>query len=121
MGDYCRYAFDVDEETESFTNRRVFAFTDTRTPDGEFSPSFHPAQCTDTQISGVHVDTNGYVYAGTGEGVEVFNSQGTLVGKIFLGISLANFGWAGPGRMVIMAGTKLYVVRLKSAETKQAW
>ncbi|KIY70133.1 D-lactonohydrolase-like protein, partial [Cylindrobasidium torrendii FP15055 ss-10] len=91
------YAFDVDEKTESFKNRRVFAYIDMKIPDG------------------LHVDAQGYVYAGTGDGVQVvFDTTGTLIGKFFLGVTSANFGWAGPGRLIIMAETKVYLVRIKS-------
>ena len=48
-----RYAFDVDEKTQVFTNRRMFAWVDTGVPDG------------------VQVDSNGNVYASCGDGVQV--------------------------------------------------
>jgi gluconolactonase len=48
-----RYAFDVDPNSHAFTNRRVFAYADTGIPDG------------------IQVDTEGNVYSGTGDGVNV--------------------------------------------------
>jgi len=48
-----RYAFDVDPETQTFLNRRVFAYVDTGIPDG------------------VQIDKDGNVYAGCGDGVQV--------------------------------------------------
>jgi len=42
----------------------------------------------------------------------VWNPAGTLIGKIFLGTTSANFRFAGKGRMVIAAETKLYYVEL---------
>jgi gluconolactonase len=48
-----RYAFDVDEKTEAFHNRRVFAYCDTGIPDG------------------LQVDTRDNLYAGCGDGVQV--------------------------------------------------
>lgn len=54
----------------------------------------------------------GNVYAGCGDGVQVWNPAGTLIGKIFLGATSANFRFAGKGRMVIAAETKLYYVTL---------
>ena len=47
------YAFDVDPTTQAFTNRRVFAYVDTGIADG------------------IQLDTQGNVYSGTGEGVQV--------------------------------------------------
>jgi gluconolactonase len=95
-----------------FTNRRVLAWVDTGVPDG------------------VQVDSNGNVYASCGDGVQVcfcfvgelfqslkrqsttqvFNPSGVLLGKIFLGTTSANHIFAGPGRMVILAETKIYLV-----------
>ena len=48
-----RYAFDVDPESQTFLNRRVFAYVDTGIPDG------------------IQIDKNGNVYAGCGDGVQV--------------------------------------------------
>ena len=48
-----RYAFDVDPDSQTFLNRRVFAYVDTGVPDG------------------VQIDKNGNVYAGCGDGVQV--------------------------------------------------
>ena len=47
------YAFDVDPHTQVFVNRRVFAYADTGVPDG------------------VQVNTDGNVYSGCGDGVQV--------------------------------------------------
>jgi gluconolactonase len=48
-----RYAFDVDETSQTFLNRRVFAYIDTGIPDG------------------IQVDMAGNVYSGCGDGVQV--------------------------------------------------
>ncbi|KAI9146296.1 hypothetical protein BKA69DRAFT_1120775 [Paraphysoderma sedebokerense] len=59
------YAFDVDKSNGwKFSNRRLFAVADVGIPDG------------------IKVDKNGNVYVGTGEGVVVYNQNGTLLGKI---------------------------------------
>lgn len=63
----------------------------------------------------MHVDTNGNVYAGCGDGVRVWNPSGKLLGTIFLGTTSANFQFAGAGRMIIGAETKLYYVTLAAA------
>ena len=48
-----RYAFDVDPDSLTFLNRRIFAYADTGIPDG------------------IQIDKNGNVYAGCGDGVQV--------------------------------------------------
>jgi gluconolactonase len=92
------YAFDVDPRTQAFTNRRVFAYADTGVPDG------------------VQVDQNGNVYAGCGDGVNVWNDEGTLIGKFFIGTTSANMIFAGDGRLVIMAETKIFVAKIAAKE-----
>lgn len=87
------YRFDVQEDG-TFTNRMTFAYVTAGVPDG------------------VHCDSNGYVYAGCGDGVHVWNQAGTLIGKIYLGSTTANFQFAGDGRMVIAAETKLFYATL---------
>ena len=78
----------------TFENRKTFAYYSPGLPDG------------------IHVDSNGNVYAGVGDGVAVWNESGVLLGKIFLGTTSANFNFAGQGRMVICAETELYYVTL---------
>ncbi|EEB97353.1 hypothetical protein MPER_03344, partial [Moniliophthora perniciosa FA553] len=60
------YAFDVDPVTHAFKNRHVLAYVDAGVPDG------------------IQVDTKGNVYSGCGDGVQVWNSTGILLGKFFL-------------------------------------
>lgn len=40
---------------------------------------------------GVHCDTQGNVYAGVGDGIHVWNTSGTLLGKFYVGGTSANF------------------------------
>lgn len=87
------YRFTVNKDG-SWGNRQTFAFVDVGFPDG------------------IHCDTNGYVYAGCGDGVHVWNPAGQLIGRIYLGTASANFQFAGQGRMVICAETELYYVTL---------
>lgn len=47
------YAFDIDPTSQVFKNRRVFAYVDNGVPDG------------------IQVDSEGRVYSGTGDGVQV--------------------------------------------------
>jgi gluconolactonase len=63
----------------------------------------------------VHCDCDGNVYAGCGDGVQVWNPSGKLIGKIYLGITSANFRFAGKGRMVIAAETELYYATLAAS------
>lgn len=60
----------------------------------------------------MHCDSNGNVYSGVGDGVQVWNPAGTLIGKIFLGTFAANFRFVGEGRMVIAAQTELYYAKI---------
>ncbi|KAJ9499454.1 hypothetical protein LTR99_009622 [Exophiala xenobiotica] len=87
------YRFTV-EADGTFSNRKLFSYVSPGIPDG------------------IHCDTNGNVYSGVGDGVHVWNPSGTLLGKIFLGTTSANFNFAGKGRMVICAETELFYVTL---------
>ncbi|OJJ65079.1 hypothetical protein ASPSYDRAFT_39878 [Aspergillus sydowii CBS 593.65] len=87
------YQFDVFDDG-TLGNRKTFAFVHAGVPDG------------------IHCDTQGNVYTGTGDGVHVFNPSGKLIGKIYLGTTSANFNFAGNGRMVIAAETELYYATL---------
>lgn len=93
------------DDDGTFYDRRTFAFVTPGVPDG------------------VHCDAAGNVYAGCGDGVQVWNPSGKLIGKIFLGETSANFResivkggddtpdspeFAGEGRMVICAETRLF-------------
>jgi len=66
-------------------------------------------------LQGVHCDSKGNVYAGCGDGVQVWNPAGKLIGKIYVGTTVANFHFAGKGRMVMCAETKLYYATLAAA------
>ncbi|KAJ7040712.1 D-lactonohydrolase-like protein [Mycena alexandri] len=71
---------------------------------------------TETGIpDGIQVDTEGNVYSGCGDGVQVWNSAGDLIGKIFLGTTSANMAFAGPGRLVIMAETKIFLAEIATS------
>lgn len=55
------------------------------------------------------------MYSGCGDGVNVWNPSGTLIGKIYLGTGSANFKLAGDGRLVICAETKLFYATLANS------
>jgi len=42
----------------------------------------------------------------------VWNPEGVLIGKFFLGHGSANMIFAGPGRLVMLAETQVYLVSL---------
>ncbi|KAJ5468767.1 SMP-30/Gluconolaconase/LRE-like region [Penicillium sp. IBT 31633x] len=90
------YRFDVNKDG-TFENRKTFAFVNAGAPDG------------------IHCDSWGNVYAGCGDGVQVWNPSGKLIGKIYLRSTAANFNFAGKGRMVICAETDLYYATLAAA------
>ncbi len=58
------------------------------------------------------MDTRGNVYSGCGDGVHVWNDQGTLLGKIFTGLSTPNMVFAGDGRLFILSECKIYVAHI---------
>ncbi|KAI0423944.1 D-lactonohydrolase [Xylaria sp. FL1042] len=87
------YRYDVADDG-TFSNRKTFAYVHSGVPDG------------------IHVDTKGRLYAACGDGVHVFNPSGTLIGKIFLGQTSANFNFAGEGGMVICAETELFYAKM---------
>ncbi|PIL27001.1 hypothetical protein GSI_10140 [Ganoderma sinense ZZ0214-1] len=94
------YAYDIDPKTDTFTNRRVFAYIDTGAPDG------------------IQLDAAGNVYAGCGDGVQVWNPEGTLIGKFFLATTAANLVFAGDGRLVILAETAVYLAEIAAKFNK---
>jgi gluconolactonase len=66
------------------TNRRVFAMPGDGIPDG------------------VKVDMDGNVYAGCGDGVNVWSAGGVLLGKILVDDGTSNFSFGKNGTMFIM-------------------
>jgi len=97
------YAFDFDPDTEEFKNRRVFAYADTGIPDG------------------IQLDSKGNVYSGCGDGVEVWNKRGTLLGKFFIGSTTAQVKFAGDGRLVILAEHSIFVARIAAKSVPLAY
>lgn len=84
------YAFDVMTSGGTFVaNKRVFAFSSNGIPDG------------------IKVDSKGNVWAGTGAGVTVWNSAGTLLGNIAISGGASNFGFGANESTVFVLGEKL--------------
>ncbi|PPQ81636.1 hypothetical protein CVT25_013608 [Psilocybe cyanescens] len=99
----CVYKFDVDPKSQVFTNRRVFAYADTGLPDG------------------IELDAAGNVYAGCGDGVNVWSSEGVLLGKFFTGVTVANMAFAGDGRLVLLGGANIYLAKIAAKASKLAF
>ncbi|KKY15488.1 putative smp-30 gluconolaconase lre-like region [Phaeomoniella chlamydospora] len=99
------YAFDIiqDDSGHPFlTNRRLFAFAPGRIPDG------------------IKCDTKGNVYSGCGDGVEVWNSHGVLLGVIKVPGGVANFCFGEKGTMYLCNKTRLWKIRLTGQDIKGA-
>ena len=97
------YAYSVIWEHDSphLTNRRVFAYADTGAPDG------------------VKCDVLGNVYAGCGDGVNIWNPGGTLVGKIQIEGGCCGLCFGRNGEMWCFGEHKLWRVQLHT-ETRGA-
>ena len=81
--------------TQSFTNRRVFAYSDSGIPDG------------------IQLDTNGNVYSGCGEGTHVWNPEGTLIGKFFLNSTTAEMIFTKSG-LLILDEERIYLADIQA-------
>jgi len=84
------YAFDIVDQTR-LENRRMFAYVDNGFPDG------------------VHTDTDGNVWASCGDGLHVWNPQGNLLGKIWVGVESNNFAFL-PGKVIVFTNSQLWIV-----------
>lgn len=76
------------------SNRRLFAFSPGRAPDG------------------IKCDTRGNVYSGCLDGIHVWSAGGVALGKIRIPGGVANFCFCSNGEIVAMNETKLWRVRL---------
>ncbi|KAM0203376.1 hypothetical protein ACHAQD_009095 [Fusarium lateritium] len=98
--DYSRastiYAFDITEYSGQpfLTNRRVFTMADTGAPDG------------------VKCDTNGNVYSGCGDGVNIWSPGGVLLGKILIEGGVANFCFGANGLIFMLNEFKIWRAQL---------
>lgn len=85
------YAFDISEDHRRVSGRRTFAYADNGFPDG------------------VHTDTKGNVWAGCGDGVHIWNPEGKLLGKIWIGKESNNFAFID-GAVLVFSNSQLWVV-----------
>lgn len=84
------YAFDV-VDNKYLQNRRTFAYVDEGVPDG------------------MHCDTEGNLYVGCGDGIQVFNPEGRLIGKVRVEDGSANFAFV-PDGMIVFNEYRLFLV-----------
>jgi len=89
------YQYDVDPMTQSFKNRRVFAYIDSGLPDG------------------IQLDTMGNIYSGCGEGTHIWNAEGTLIGKFYLNSTSAQMMFTKSG-LVILNDEAMYLVNIQA-------
>lgn len=90
-------AYDVLDDS-STTNGRVFAVIEPGLPDG------------------FRLDKNGWIFTSSGDSIQVFTPDGTLLGKILVPEKVANltFGGSNKDRMFITASSSLYVITLNT-------
>lgn len=93
------YAFDVVNK-KNLAGRRTFAYADNGFPDG------------------VHCDTEGNVWAGCGDGIHIWNPEGTLLGKIWTGLETNNFAFL-PGVVMVFTNAQLWIVENVSAKGRE--
>lgn len=96
------YAFDiVGTEAPQLHNKRVFAFTACGAPDG------------------IKCDTEGNVYTGTFEGVDIYSPAGILIGKILLRDSegqqggCANLVFGPAGVLFLLSETSVWAAKIQ--------
>ncbi|KAJ4368615.1 hypothetical protein N0V86_009522 [Didymella sp. IMI 355093] len=93
------YAFDVINK-KNLAGRRTFAYADNGFPDG------------------VHCDTEGNVWAGCGDGIHIWNPEGTLLGKIWTGLETNNFAFL-PGAVMVFTNAQLWIVENVAAKGRE--
>ncbi|KAI9051736.1 hypothetical protein LZ554_004776 [Drepanopeziza brunnea f. sp. 'monogermtubi'] len=95
------YAYDVQTISggQFLGNKRLFAFAAVGFPDG------------------IKCDVHGNVYSGCGDGVEVWNPAGSLIGRILVPGGVANFCFGKDGEMFLCAEHNLWRVQLARETT----
>jgi gluconolactonase len=105
-------AFSLDE--------RLLYVSDTGAPkhmrviDLETGSSREFAKCTVGGFDGFRLDEAGRIWTSAGDGVHVYDPDGTLLGKVLVPEVVANVAWGGPkrNRLYICATTSLYAILL---------
>jgi gluconolactonase len=115
-------AFSPDERTLYVSDTggpdhiRAFSVGD----DGSLSGGEEFAKCTAGLFDGFRLDTEGRIWTSAGDGVHVYDPDGTLLGKVRVPEVVANvqFGWPKRNRLYICATTSLYAILLPVAGAK---
>lgn len=96
------YAFDVNEDGASLRNKRLFVTVSPGFPDG------------------MRLDTSGNIYVGALDGIQVFNPQGTLIGKILMPKETANltFGGRDNNILFICSTDSVWAIKLNTKGAK---
>ena len=70
------------------------------------------AECTSGLFDGFRVDRRGRIWASASDGVHVYDSDGTLIGKVRIPEGVSNLTFGGPkgNRLFITGTTSLYAV-----------
>jgi gluconolactonase len=77
-------------DSQFLVNRRVFAMPDTGVPDG------------------ISCDSAGNVYAACGDGLNVWNEIGMLIGKVLIPGGIASFCFGKPGELFLLGGERFW-------------
>jgi gluconolactonase len=82
--------------------------------DGTLSGGEVFAQCTNGVFDGFRLDTEGRIWTSAGDGVHVYDPDGTLLGKVLVPEVVANVCFGGPkgNRLFICGTTSLYAILL---------
>jgi gluconolactonase len=93
---HSRYAFDVTTYSGQpfLVNRRLFAMADTGIPDG------------------IKCDTDGNVYSGCGDGLNIWSPGGVLLAKVVIDGGVANFCFGRGGQIFLLNENKLWRLQL---------
>jgi gluconolactonase len=93
------YAFDIITRSNShfLANKRLFATVSSGIPDG------------------IKCDLSGNVYSGCGDGLNVWSSGGSLIGKVVCPGGVANFCFTKKGELMLLNETKAWVVSVDNS------
>lgn len=96
------YAYDVGANGKTVSKQRLFTVVSPGFPDG------------------MRLDKQGNIYVGALDGVQVFNPQGTLIGKILLPKETANLTFGGKGNNVlfICSSDSVWAIKLNTQGAK---
>ncbi len=104
-------AFSLDERELYVSDTGVKTM---RVLDLEQGTSREFATCTVGGFDGFRLDESGRIWTSAGDGVHVYDPDGTLIGKVLVPEIVANVAWGGRkrNRLYICATTSLYAILL---------